>query len=166
MTRLAKREIPVVRPTEYMEPLDVFGSMDRAFDRVFGLWPSLLPFRWPVATARHLRTESFIPVNEYNRDGSLVIRAEIPGIDPDQDVDLSVAGGMLHIKAERRQEEKIEEEHYLRKEIHHGSLVRTLPLPEGVTETDVKATYTDGVLEIVIPKAETEPATKIAISKS
>jgi HSP20 family protein len=166
MARLEKREVPVVRPVQYMEPLDVFGTVDRALEKMFDLWPTLLSMHWPVATARHWLSESYIPVNEYYREGSLVIRAEIPGIDPDEDVDLTVTDGMLHIKVERRAEEMVEEEHYLRREIHHGSFERILPLPEGVTETDVKATYKDGILEIVVPRAEIEPATKIAISKS
>jgi HSP20 family protein len=166
MAHLAKRENPVSRPVEYADPLDVFGRVDRAFDRMFDMWPTLLPMRRPVVATGHWLTEGFMPVNEFYRDGSLVIRAEIPGIDPDKDVDLTVTGGMLHIKAERREEEKIEEEHYLRREIRHGSFERTLPLPEGVTDADVTATYKDGVLEVVVPKAETQPVTKVAVTKS
>ena len=80
---------------------------------------------------------------------------------------MTVTGGMLHIKAERRQEENVVEEHYLRREIQHGICSRgTLPLPEGVIETDVIATSKDGILEIVVPKSGIEPAKKIAISKS
>src|SRR5579859_310748 len=158
MALLVKRETPA-------ESLDLFGTVDRAFERMFDRWPVVLPLRWPVATTTHWLTESYIPVNEYYQDGSFVIRAEIPGIDPEKDVDLTVTGGTLHIKAERRQEEKVEEEHYLRREIHRGSFERTLTLPEGVTEADVTATYKDGILEIVVPKAEIEPTKKIAISK-
>jgi HSP20 family protein len=163
MARVMKREAPVVRPTEYVEPLDVFGNVDRAFERMFDMLPTFVPLGWPVT--RWL-TESMIPVDEYYQDGSLVIRAEIPGIDPDKDVELTVTGGMLHIQVERREEEKVEKEHYVRKEIDQGSFERTLPLPEGVTERDVKATYKDGMLEIVIPKAEIEPTKKIAITKT
>lgn len=163
MARLARRETPVVRPGEDVEP---FGSLDKAFEGVFGRWPTFLPLRWPVASARHWLSEAYMPVNEFYRDGSLVIRAEIPGIDPEKDVEVTVTDGQLHIKAERHEEEKVEEEHFLRKEIHYGSFERMLPLPEGVTETDVKATYTDGILEIVIPKVKMEPAKKIPISKA
>ena len=166
MAGLVKRETTVVRPAGYTDPLVVFGRIDRAFERMFGMWPTFLLLRGPVATAQHGLTESFIPVNEYYQDGSVVIRAEMPGIDPDKDVDVTVTGRMLHIKAERRQEENVVEEHDLRREIQHGSFERTLPLPEGVTETDVIATYKDGILEIVVPKSGIEPAKKIAISKS
>jgi HSP20 family molecular chaperone IbpA len=50
-----------------------------------------------------------IRVEEYRQDGSLVIRADLPGIDPDIDVELTASGGMLHIEAERREEERREE---------------------------------------------------------
>jgi HSP20 family protein len=166
MVGLAKREVAVAPPVDFMESFGVFGSVDRAFERMFEMWPAFLPVRRPEAVPGDRLTESYIPVNEYYRDGSLLIRADIPGIDPDTDVDVTVAAGTLHIKAERRQEEKVEEEHYLRREIRHGSFERTLPLPEGVTEKDIRATYKDGILEIMVPKAELEPARKVAISKS
>lgn len=166
MARLAKRETPVVVRPEYVEPLDMFGSIDRAFETMFDRWPAFMPLRWPVVTARRWLAESYIPVNEYHKDGSLVIRAEIPGIDPDKDVELTVSDGMLHMKVERHEEEKVEDANYLRKEFRHGSFERTLPLPEGVTETDVKATYTNGILEVVVPKVEIEPAKRVPISTS
>lgn len=83
-----------------------------------------------------------------------------------KDVELRVTGGMLHIQVERHEEEKVEEEHYVPKEIHRGSVDRTLALTEEFTERDVKATYTDRSLEIVIPKAEIELFKKIAVTKS
>ena len=73
---------------------------------------------------------------------------------------------MLHIEAERREEEKREGQGYLRREVRYGSFSRSLPLPEGVTEADIAATYKDGVLEIRIPEPGREPARKIAIGKS
>jgi HSP20 family protein len=93
-----------------------------------------------------------IRVEEFREDGTLVIRADLPGIDPDKDVELTVSDGMLHIGAERREEEKREEKGYLRHEVRYGSLSRSLPLPEGVTEDDITATYEAGVLEIRVPE--------------
>ena len=79
---------------------------------------------------------------------------------------LTVSDGMLHIKAERREEEKREEQGYLRQELRYGSLSRSLPLPEGVTEANITATYKAGLLEIRIPEPKREPAKKIAVSKA
>jgi HSP20 family protein len=74
-----------------------------------------------------------------------------------------VADGMLRITAERRVEEHSQAKGYTRHELRYGSLTRSLPLPEGATETDIEATYKDGILEIRVPvpekTAETEPTT-------
>lgn len=143
------------------EAADVFGR----FDRLFEEWLRMMPFhpmgfpRWPAAG-------DLIRVEEYREDGALVIRADLPGIDPDKDVELTVSDGMLHIEAERREEEKREEKGYLRREVRYGSFTRSLPLPQGVTEADITATYKDGVLEIRIPEPKHEEGRKIAISKS
>lgn len=165
MARLAKREAPVAEPTTKPEPMDMFGPVDRAFERMFGAWLTSLPLRHPMTTAKQWLADAFIPVDEYHQDGVLVIRAEIPGIDPEKDVDLTVSEGMLHISVERREEEAVEGELYVRKELHYGSFQRSLPLPEGVSEADVKAAYKDGILEIRIPSGPPVQAAKIAISR-
>jgi HSP20 family protein len=136
------------------------------FDRMFDEWVKGAPLRWPMVFGADWATEDVIRVDEYREDGDLVIRAELPGIDPDKDVELTVSDTMLHIEAERRHEEKVEEKGYLRHELRCGSFSRTLPLPAGVAESDVTATYKDGILEIRIPTPAPEPAKKIAITKS
>ena len=163
MAGLMKRDTRSARPLEVVDPLDVFGSIDRAFERMFDLWPGRR-FGWPLP-ARRLLLEEFIPVDEYQDEGVLVVRAELPGIDPDKDVELTVTEGMLHIKAERREEEHKEGTGYVRQELHYGSFTRTLPLPEGVTETDIKASYKDGILEVRVPSPTLVAATKIPIAK-
>ncbi|RFU20477.1 Hsp20/alpha crystallin family protein [Geodermatophilus marinus] len=100
--------------------------------------------------------EAVIRVDEYRDDDTQVIRAELPGIDPDRDVRLTVSGGMLRIDAERRVEERTEEKGYTRRELRYGSFSRTLPLAEGATEDDITAGYKDGVLEIRVPVASAE----------
>ena len=95
-----------------------------------------------------------------------MIRADLPGIDPEKDVEVTVAGGTLHIEAERREEQRREEKGYVRRELRYGSLSRSLPLPQGVTAADITATYKAGVLEIRVPEPKGEPVKKIAISKS
>jgi HSP20 family protein len=95
------------------------------------------------------RTE--LRLEEYREDDTLVVRAELPGIDPDQDVDISVADGKLTIRAERKDETKEERKGYYRTEFQYGSFVRTVPLPPGADESSVQASYTDGVLEVRVP---------------
>jgi len=114
---------------------DVFSRFDRLLDE----WARTMPFR-PAAFPPWLEAGDVIPVQEWEDDGTLVVHAYLPGIDPDKDVELTVSDGMLHIQAERREAEKREEKGYLRQEVRYGSLSRLLPLPQGVTEADITAT--------------------------
>ena len=151
----------LTRREPHGEAADVFSR----FDRMFEEWARMMPFR-PMLFPRWREAEELIRVEEFREDRTVVIRADLPGIDPDKDVELTVSDGMLHIEAERREEEKREEKGYLRHELRYGSLSRSLPLPEGVTEADITATYKAGVLEIRIPEPKREPAKKIAVSKA
>lgn len=145
---------------------DLFSRFDAMFDE----WTKSLPFRreqdrrWPLWMG-----DDMIRVDEFNEAGALVIRAELPGIDPDQDVELTVADGMLHIEAQRRAEEKEESKGYIRHELRSGSFTRSLPLPEGVSEDDIVASYKNGILEIRVPMPEppspTEPK-RIPVQKA
>jgi HSP20 family protein len=144
-----------------VEPVDVFDRSDHMFDDC----TRMLPFLRPAMSDREWTTEELIRVDEYRENRSLVVRAELPGIDPDTDVEITVSDGMLRIEAERRAEEKTDENGYMRQELSLGSFTRTLPLPEGVTESDITASYKDGILEFRIPAPEPEPTTKISISK-
>jgi HSP20 family protein len=150
MTALTKRE-----PT-----LERFGMFDWLFDD----WMKVLPLHRPVFG--RWWTEDMIHVDEFRENGTLVIRAELPGIDPKKDVELTVADGMLTIEAERHEDKQVEEKGYLRRELRHGSFTRTLPLPTKVTEADIKANYKDGILEIRVPAPQAVPAVKIPIGKS
>ena len=141
---------------------DVVEVFDR-FDRMFDEWMRELPVRWPVLTGRWTGA-GMIPVDEYQEEGALVVRAELPGIDPEKDVELTVSDHTLHIEAERREEEEVKEKGYLRHEVRCGSFSRTLPLPEGVTDADITASYKDGILEIRIPSPAVEEAKKIPIA--
>lgn len=163
MAGLMKRDSPNARPVEVVDPLEVFGPIDRAFERMFDLWPGHR-FGWHLP-ARRVLLEDLIPVDEYQEDGVLVVRAELPGVDPDKDVELTVAEGMLRIRAERHEEEHKEGTGYVRQEFRYGSFTRTLRLPEGVTDTDIKASYKDGILEIRVPAPSMGATTKIPIAK-
>lgn len=131
-------------------PAGRFNRMDRIFEE----WMRSLPLRRPFGLGWDWPGEDLIRVDEYREGDTEVIRAELPGIDPERDVELTVRDGMLRIKAERRVQEKTEEAGYLRHELRYGSMSRTLPLPDGVAEADILATYKDGILEIRVPVPE------------
>jgi HSP20 family protein len=86
------------------------------------------------------------------RDGDdLVVRAELPGVDPEHDVEVTVHEGVLSIRAERREtsDEKTAESY--RSEFRYGRFERQIRLPEGTSPDVVSATYKDGVLEVRLP---------------
>ncbi len=111
--------------------------------------------------------KSWLRVEEFVDDKTLVVRADLPGIDPDKDVDISIGDGRLTITAEREEKSEHKEKDSYRSEFRDGSFSRTVPLPAGATEADVQATYVDGVLEIRVPIAQEiapEPK-KIAVTR-
>ena len=102
-------------------------------------------------------------VEEMARDNRYVIRAELPGLDPDSDIEVTVEGRTLTIHAERRQEDNGP----YRSEFRYGSLTRLFRLPAKVDAKDVTARYEKGVLEVSIPVREVTPeGTRVAIEKT
>ena len=128
---------------------------DRGVFDLPDIWRRIFDGDTDVLAGRWLRLEEF-------RDGDeLVVRSELPGIDPENDLDISVADGVLTITAQRqeRSEQKGKEEY--RSEFRYGSFTRSIPLPPGVKEEDIKASYKDGILEIRVPVgAEQESGAK------
>ncbi len=92
-------------------------------------------------------------VEEYVEEGTCVIRLEIPGIDPEKDIDVEIADGAVHVVARREERSKEERPDAYRSEFRYGSFERYIPLPDGATEHDVTATYKDGILEVRLPVA-------------
>lgn len=107
--------------------------------------------------APSIRMEDFIDGGEY------VLRTELPGIDPDKDVEVSVDGDVLTIQGERTEQMKTKN----RQEFHYGSFSRAVTLPAGARTEDIKATYTDGVLELRMPLTNVEsPPRKIPVQRA
>jgi HSP20 family molecular chaperone IbpA len=106
---------------------------------------------------RSLGSGQMVRVEDYIDDGHYVVRAELPGIDPEKDVAVTLHKGVLTVQAERREEKKEEQ----RSEFRYGSFTRAVTLPAAADEEDVNATYTNGILEIRIGlKAEQKPEPK------
>jgi HSP20 family protein len=106
----------------------------------------------------------FLRLEEYVEEDMCVIRAEMPGIDPEKDVEITVHDGILHVEAHR--EERMEEERPsgFKSEFHYGRFERNIRLPEGATEADVKASYKNGILEVRVPIGkEAKAAVKVPI---
>jgi HSP20 family protein len=135
------------------------------FDRWFG--DLSFPRFWPELRRAFPEGSEMLRVEEFTEGNELVVRAEMPGIDPDKDVEIQVSDHTLRLRAERRQESKVEEKGGYRSEFHYGSFVRSVPLPAGATEKDVKASYKDGILEVRIPvDTKAAEAKKIPIQRT
>lgn len=125
MSTLTRRELraPFVDLFDWLEsPLTVF--------RPFGAHP--------------------LRVEDYVKDGRYVIRAELPGVDPEKDIDVTISDGVLTIKADKHEE--IEDKHH--SEFRYGTFIRAISLPAGADEEHIQAVYGHGVLEVTVSLKE------------
>jgi len=118
------------------------------------LFPGLIDWlESPWAGPPQFTAAQSFRVEEMARDNRYVIRAELPGLDPERDIEVTVEGRTLTIHAERRQEDSGPH----RSEFRYGSLTRLVRLPAKVDAKDVTARYERGVLEVSVPIREVKP---------
>ncbi|MGZ4578742.1 MAG: Hsp20/alpha crystallin family protein [Mycobacterium sp.] len=122
-------------------------SLFPEFSELFAGFPALTGLR-PVFDSRVMRLEDEM------KEGRYVVRAEIPGVDPAKDLDVTVRDGQLTIKAERSEEKDFDG----RSEFSYGSFVRTVSLPAGADEDNVEANYDKGILTVSVAVSEAKPA--------
>jgi predicted unusual protein kinase regulating ubiquinone biosynthesis (AarF/ABC1/UbiB family)/HSP20 family molecular chaperone IbpA len=147
----------------YVQWRDIMAKLPRpqAPERFRAMFPDLadwLESPWtgppPFLTGQAFRLEEAI------RDNRYVIRAELPGLDPENDIEVTVDNRILTIRAERRQEDNGS----YRSEFRYGSFARAVRLPAKVDAADVTARYDKGVLEVSIPVRAAKPeGTRIPI---
>lgn len=107
--------------------------------------------------------ETWAPRADVFTDGDdLVVRAEVPGVDPDS-LDVTVEGGVLSIAGERSFSSETEQGGYHRKEIFEGRFRRTVTLPEAYDAEKISASSSAGILEVRVPKKPEVLPKKIAI---
>jgi HSP20 family protein len=126
------------------------------------------PDRWFEGMRPWFMGEDRLRIEQELTDDTMIVRAEMPGIDPDKDVEITVANGVLRIHAERRSEEKKEEAGRTHSEFRYGSFERTMRVPDDVKVDDIKASYRDGILEVRIPfkTATVAEAKRVPIERS
>ena len=110
----------------------------------------------------------WVRVEEFRDDDTYVMRTELPGVDPDKDVEIAVEDDTLHVRAEKEEKTENTAKDGYRTEFRYGSFVRDMRGPHGTKAEDVKATYKDGMLEIRVPlKTEPEAApAKVTVKRS
>ncbi|HEX9245875.1 MAG TPA: Hsp20/alpha crystallin family protein [bacterium] len=138
------------------EPFEEVGTLRRSMDRMLDEFLTRGPGRDRAA----LEWEPAVEMFETDQD--VVVRAEMPNIDPKK-VDVTVADGALTLRGETRHEEEQKGRNYYRRELRAGAFTRTLPLPTEVKSAEAKATYKDGVLEVKIPKSERVRPTSVKV---
>jgi len=126
---------------------DLQSEMNRMFDDMFG---GLV--RRSSGSQRGQTAEWAPSMDVLQKDGDLVVRAELPGVKLD-DVNITVHDNLLTISGERKYEQEEERAGYYVRERRHGSFRRSMQLPEGVDEEHIRARFTDGVLEVTLEGA-------------
>ena len=151
------------RPRRW-DPTSVFNEIEAEMDRMFGhRLPFMQPLRRYVGSSH---TGKWSPsADVYEKDGNLVVKAELPGVEKDN-IDVTVDNGDLVIKGMRKADEEVQEENYYRMERFSGTFYRRFPLPDDIDEDRISAEYRDGVLEVRVPKpagTEDEASRKITV---
>ena len=136
--------VPFYRPWGLLDDIDTLAKE---------MWDAWRPF-----TLDH----SLVPYADiYEEKDQLVVKTELPGIDK-KDLDVSLEGDRLTIRAEKNEVVKEDATHHTR-ERYYGQYFRSVTLPYPVKEGKISATFANGVLELRLPKAEEVKAKKIEI---
>jgi HSP20 family protein len=152
-TGLARRE--QVSPGHTVSPFSLMRRFSEEMDRMFGDFGfgSGLASGFGREFGRLADLEASMwspPVEAFEREGQLIVRADLPGLTKD-DVNVEITDDAIKIRGERREEKEENEEGYYRSERSYGSFYREIPLPSGVNREEANATFRNGVLEITMP---------------
>jgi HSP20 family protein len=144
-----------------LQPFREIDELQREMNRFFDV---LIPKDSIVNGEKDLG--HFVPSAELiDTPEAVNLKLEIPGIDP-QNIDVQVTADSVSIRGERKSESKTEEKGLTRTEFRYGEFYRVIPLPVHVKNTEVKATYKDGILSLDLPKVAQEQnrVVKVAIA--
>jgi HSP20 family protein len=148
----------LVRWDPFREMISLREAMNRLFEESFVS---------PLST-QLWRREGVEPLamDVYETDNDLIVETSLPGVKPEE-VDISVVGNTLTIKAEtKKDEEKEEKGKYYCRERRYGLFQRSISLPVEVDPNKAEAVFENGVLKLTLPKTEAQKPRKIAIKKS
>jgi HSP20 family protein len=144
---------------------DPFREMTSLQERMNRLFSDVARVRTPFSEEEITQGAWAPPVDIYETNDSIVLKAELPGI-AKEDIVLEVKDNTLTLKGEKRIESEIKEENYHRVERSYGTFQRAFTLPGTVQQDRVKAKFKDGVLEIMLPKVEQAKPKQIKVDVS
>ena len=133
----------LIRWEPFREMTSLRDAMDRLFEDSF-----VRPSRFFTDGGR-----GQLPIDMYQTSNEVVVKATLPGFKPEE-VDISITGDTLNIKAEHKEEQEVKEEDYFYRERRYGSFMRSVPVPVQVKSDKAEAVFENGVLTLTLPKAE------------
>jgi HSP20 family protein len=136
----------IVRWEPFRDLVTIQDRMNRIFDDAFRV-PRGAEDEWALGGSWAP------PVDIYEQGGNLVLKAELPGIDP-KDVDVRVENNVLTLRGERKFDQDVKRENCHRVERAYGTFSRAFTLPNIVDTTSIKAEFKDGLLRVTMPKRE------------
>jgi HSP20 family protein len=135
----------VIRWTPFRELTTMQERMNKLFEDVM---------KSPHRSDEGLSNPNWAPaVDIYETDKEIVMKAELPEMQ-EKDIEIKVEDNILILSGERRMEKEVKEENYHRIERAYGSFNRSFTLPRTVDRENIKASYKDGVLKVLLPKKE------------
>jgi HSP20 family protein len=147
----------IVRWDPFRDLVTLQERMNRMFDESFRGTGRAGTEDWALGGA-------WAPVVDiYEQDGNIVLKAELPGVDPKQ-VDVRLENNTLTLSGERKVDHEVKQENYHRVERSYGSFTRSFTLPSTVDQEKIKADYKDGVLKVTLPKREEAKPKQISIA--
>lgn len=144
----------------FMRPYRGWGSSQREMERLRREMNRLFA-DWTTQSGA-IAAPEYPAMNVWTDEDNVIVTAELPGVNP-AEIDISVENDVLSLHGSRRPEELMEEATYHRQERRFGAFSRAFRLPFHVDDQGVDATFKNGVLSIVLPRAEMDKPRKIAV---
>ena len=135
--------------SKWLIPIDPFKGLDQIQKEIDSIFSGR-----PLAKGFRPMFNNFYPaIDVFDKKDAIVVKAEIPGVDK-KDVSITISENELTIKGEVKKEQEVNEKDYYHCERSYGTFSRTIGLPGSIDKSKVKASYKDGILEILLPKSE------------
>lgn len=142
------------------DPFRELNRLRREMDQIF---EAVSPARsWTLGFLPGTGARQYPRVNLAETESGYVAEALAPGVDPGS-LDVSVKEGVLTISGEKKPPEGVNQEAFHRNERAAGRFVRTFELPDAIDAAKVKASYTDGILRVNLPRAEAVKPRRIEV---
>jgi len=152
----------MIRGLRLFDPWKDFGSLQERINKMFD---DTIRTLYPT-DGEELEKGTWAPaVDIYETNDSFVVSADLPGLNKDE-IQIDLKDNTLTLKGEKKFEEKVSKDNYIRVERAYGSFVRSFTLPQNVDPEKIKAKYKEGVLKVTIPKKEEAKPKQIKVELS